>query len=224
MLLASELRGGVCKHRRMAIRSSIALLISMLALCIHARAEDLGVIGPTYDIIERDLIEVIQDKFRRMEKTGELSKLQEGYKNQVIGAIERPKAVRGIRATETARTFYIDPTWTLDRNVVDEKGRVLFPAGTKVNPFDYDKMSKTLLFFDARSKEQVTFAKRFMAESRMLVKPILVGGEPLKLMREWKREVFYDQGGALARRFSITQSPAVVSQEGKRLRVDEIRL
>jgi len=208
----------------MVIRSSIAFLISMLALSLPARAEDLGVIGPTYDIIERDLIEVIQDKFRRMEKTGELSKLQEGYKNQVIGAIEHPRAVRGIRATETARTFYIDPTWTLDRNVVDEKGRVLFQAGTKVNPFDYDKMSKALLFFDARSKEQVAFAKRFMAESRMLVKPILVGGEPLKLMREWKREVFYDQGGALTRRFSITQSPAVVSQEGKRLRVDEIRL
>jgi len=224
MLLASELRGGVCKHRRMVIRSSIAFLISMLALSLPARAEDLGVIGPTYDIIERDLIDVIRDKFRRMEKTGELSKLQEGYKNQVIGAIEHPRAVRGIRATETARTFYIDPTWTLDRNVVDEKGRVLFQAGTKVNPFDYDKMSKALLFFDARSKEQVAFAKRFMAESRMLVKPILVGGEPLKLMREWKREVFYDQGGALTRRFSITQSPAVVSQEGKRLRVDEIRL
>lgn len=208
----------------MVIHSSFVLLLSLLAFSHPLRAEDLGSIGPTYDIIERDLIEVIQDKFRRMEKTGELSKLQEGYKNQVIGAIERPKAVLGIRATETARTFYIDPTWTLDRNVVDEKGKVLFSAGTKVNPFDYDKMSKTLLFFDARSNEQVAFAKRFMVESKMLVKPILVGGEPLKLMREWKREVFYDQGGALTRRFTITQSPAVVSQEGKQLRVDEIRL
>jgi conjugal transfer pilus assembly protein TraW len=56
------------------------------------------------------------------------------------------------------------------------------------------------------------------------VKPILVGGEPLTLMREWKREVFYDQGGTLSKRFSITQSPAIVSQEGKRFRVDEIRL
>lgn len=224
MLLASELVGAACKHYRMVFRSSFALPVLILTISFPLRAEDLGSLGPTYEIIERDLIEVIQDKFRRMDKSGELSKLQEGYKNQVIGAIERPKAVRGIRATETARTFYIDPTWTLDRNVVDEKGKVLFPAGTKVNPFDYDKMSKTLLFFDARSKEQVAFAKRFMAESKVLVKPILVGGEPLKLMREWKREVFYDQGGALTRRFTIIQSPAVVSQEGKKLRVDEFRL
>ena len=70
----------------------------------------------------------------------------------------------------------------------------------------------------------MAFAKRFMAESKLPVKPILIGGAPLKLMREWKREVFYDQGGALSKRFSIAQSPAVVTQEGKRLRVDEVRL
>jgi conjugal transfer pilus assembly protein TraW len=85
-------------------------------------------------------------------------------------------------------------------------------------------MTKVLLFFDGSSKEQVEFAKRFMAESKLAVKPILVAGEPLKLMREWKMEVFYDQGGALTRRFSITQAPAVVRQEGKRIRVDEIRM
>ena len=224
MLLASELVGAACKHYRMAFRSSFALPFLILTISIPLRAEDLGSLGPTYEIIERDLIEVIQDKFRRMDKSGELSKMHEDYKRQVIGAVERPKAVRGIRATETARTFYIDPTWTLDRNVVDEKGRVLFPAGTTVNPFDYEKLSKTLLFLDARDKGQVEFAKRFLSSAKGLVKPILVGGEPLKLMREWKREIFYDQGGALTRRFSITQSPAVVSQEGKRLRVDEIRL
>ena len=54
------------------------------------------------------------------------------------------------------------------------------------------------------------------------MKPILVGGEPLKLMRQWKREIFYDQGGVLSRKFLLKQSPAIVSQEGKRLRIDEI--
>ena len=206
----------------MVLRSAFSICLCLLAIGVHA--EDLGTIGPTYDITERDLIEVIKDKLSRMERTGELARMQDDHRRRVVNGIERPKPIQGIRPTETARTFYIDPTWTLDRNVVDEKGKVLFAAGTMVNPFDYDRMSKTLLFFDARSKEQVAFAKRFMAEAKMPVKPILVGGEPLKLMREWKREVFYDQGGTLTRRFSITQSPAVVSQEGKRLRVDEIRL
>jgi conjugal transfer pilus assembly protein TraW len=200
----------------------IFLLLSALGAGLHA--EDLGTIGPTYEIAERDLIDVIKDKFRRMEKTGELAGMQEDYKRKVIGGIERPRPVPGIRATEIARTFFIDPTWTLDRNVVDEKGTVLYPAGTRINPLDYERMTQTLLFFDGRDKKQVTFARRFMAESKMRVKPILVGGEPMKLMREWKREVFYDQGGALSKRFFITQSPAVVSQEGRQLRVDELHL
>jgi conjugal transfer pilus assembly protein TraW len=207
----------------MPSRSIAAISLIFLVFCGPLQAEDLGVIGPTYEITERDLIEVIKDKFRRMEKTGELVRMQEDYKRRVIDGIERPGPVPGIRPTETARTFYIDPTWTLDRNVVDEKGNILYPAGTKINPFDYDRMRKVLLFFDGRDKKQVEFAKRFMAESRTPVKPILVAGEPLKLMREWKREVFFDQGGTLTRRFSITQSPAVVSQEGKRIRVDEVR-
>lgn len=208
----------------MSSRSLLSAFLLLFMLSAGLRAEDLGTIGTTYDIAERDLIEVIKGKLRNMEQTSEIARLHEDYKRRVIDGIERPKPVPGIKSTETARTFYIDPTFTLDRNIQDEHGRIIYPAGTKVNPFDYDRMTKVLLFFDGSSKEQVEFAKRFMAESKLAVKPILVAGEPLKLMREWKMEVFYDQGGALTRRFSITQAPAVVRQEGKRIRVDEIRM
>lgn len=207
----------------MPSRSIAAISLIFLVFCGPLQAEDLGVIGPTYEIAERDLIAVIQDRLRLMERTGDLARMQEDYKRRVIEGVEQPKPVLGIKTAETARTFYIDPTFTLDRNIQDEHGRILYPAGTKINPFDYDRMSKVLLFFDGRDKKQVDFAKRFMAESKTPVKPILVAGEPLKLMREWKREVYYDQGGTLSTRFSITQSPAVVAQEGKRIRVDEIR-
>ncbi|MDD5295881.1 MAG: type-F conjugative transfer system protein TraW [Rhodocyclaceae bacterium] len=204
-------------------RFALAIVLLLSALTVGLHAEDLGTIGPTYDIAERDLIEVITDQFRRMEKTGELAGMQEDYKRKVIGGIERPRPVPGIRPTETAHTFFIDPTWTLDRNVVDGKGNVLYPAGTRINPLDYERLIQALLFFDGRDKKQIAFARRFIAESKMRVKPILVGGEPMKLMRQWKREVFFDQGGALSRRFSITQAPAVVSQQRRQLRVDEIR-
>jgi len=215
----------VCQYmRRMHKRSAIVaitLLVTTLGMSIFA--QDMGVIGPTYDIAERDLLESIISRLQQMQATGELAHHEEEYRRRVIEGIERPRPVDGIKPTETERTFYIDPTYTLDRDIMDENGRILFPAGTKVNPFDYDRMSKVLLFFDASKEDQVTFAKRYIAQSKMPVKPILVGGEPLKLMREWKREVFYDQGGALSRRFSIKQTPAVISQEGRRIRVDEVR-
>ena len=202
------------------------ILASLLCLSIIpnlAQASDLGVVGPTYEIAERDLIEVMKDRFRRLEQTGEMRKLEDRYKAKVVEAVERPRPIPGITPTQTARTYYVDPTWTLDRNVVDEKGQVLFPAGTRVNPLEYAPLTQTLLFFDQRERSQVAFARRFLVEAKARVKPILVGGEPLKLMRQWKREVFYDQGGVLSRKFLLQQVPALITQDGNRLRVDEIR-
>ena len=64
-----------------------------------AHAEDLGVIGKTYDIAERDLIEAMKDKLRQMEKTGELAKKQDEYKNRVMSGIEHPKPIPEIGIT-----------------------------------------------------------------------------------------------------------------------------
>jgi len=201
----------------------LASLLCLSVVPMFTLANDLGIVGPVYEIAERDLIEVMKERFRRLEQTGEMRKLKERYKATVVDAVERPRPIPGITATQTARTYFVDPTWTLDRNVVDEKGQVLFPAGTRVNPLDYAPLTQTLLFFDQRERSQVAFAKRFLAEAKARVKPILVGGEPLKLMRQWKREVFYDQGGVLSRKFLVKQVPALITQDGNRLRVDEIR-
>jgi conjugal transfer pilus assembly protein TraW len=200
---------------------AILLCLSVIPSC--SLASDLGVVGPTYEIAERNLIEVMKERFRRLEQTGEMRKLEDRYKAKVVEAVERPRPIPGITPTQTARTYFIDPTWTLDRNVVDEKGQVLFPAGTRVNPLDYAPLTQTLLFFDQRERSQVVFARRFLSESKSRVKTILVGGEPLKLMRQWKREVFYDQGGVLSRKLLLKQVPALITQDGNRLRIDEIR-
>jgi conjugal transfer pilus assembly protein TraW len=201
----------------------VVALVSVLGTTV-SMAQDLGVIGPTYDITEKDLVQVIKDGLRRMQATGQLAQVENQYKQRVIYGFQHPKPVPGIRDTETARTFYVDPTYILDRNITDGHGRLLYPAGTRVNPFDYESMSKALLFFDGSDPKQVAFAKRFMAESKIVVKPILVAGDPFKLMHDWQKPVYFDQMGYLSKRFSITQSPAVVTQDGKRFRIDEIKL
>ena len=45
--------------------------------------------------LKRDLIEVIKDKFRRMEKTGELARLQEDLQAAGRRSVENPKPVQG---------------------------------------------------------------------------------------------------------------------------------
>lgn len=198
-----------------------ALVIATQVVLAHA--EDLGVIGKTYDIAERDLIEAMKDKLRQMEKTGELAKKQDEYKNRLMSGIEHPKPIPGIQATETANTHYYDPSIVTDKDIADATGKILYPRGTRVNPLDYIGWNKYLLFVDGRDQKQLDLTKRITAASDRPVKLVLVAGEPLNLMRKWKKQVYYDQGGILTRRFAITRVPAMVRQEGRRLRIDELR-
>ena len=96
--------------------------------------------------------------------------------------------------------------------------------GTKANPLDIVSLSRHLLFFDARDSRQVRRARELMTHYQGKVKPILTGGSYLDLMKSWRVPVYYDQQGMLTRRLGITQVPALVSQEGKRLRIDEMEV
>lgn len=203
----------------LAVTAATAMAISGVA-----RSEALGKIGPTYPIAEQNLLEHITAKLKEKERSGELAKLQQQARARATATVTNPPAVPGLKAAETARTFYFDPSVQLPQNVLDERGRVLFAAGTVKNPLDVISMSKHLLFFDGRDARQVKRARELIDLYRGRVKPILVGGSYLNLMKSWQIPVYYDQQGLLVRKLGITAVPAIVSQEGKRLRVDELAL
>jgi conjugal transfer pilus assembly protein TraW len=187
-----------------------------------ACALDLGAIGPVYPIHEPHLLDLIRNRLQEKERSGELKKLEEQARERAVNGVRQPTPVAGIKTTETARTFYYDPTFTLDRNVVDDRGNLLFAAGTRKNPLEIVSLSKHLLFFDARDQRQVTRARELLRFYEGRLKPILVGGSYLDLMKAWRTPVYYDQQGVLTRRLGIKQVPAIVSQEGRRIRIDEL--
>ena len=95
-------------------------------------------------------------------------------------------------------------------------------AGTRFNPLDAVSLSSYWLFFDARDARQVKQADALIRHYAGRVKPILTAGDYPEVARQWQRRVFYDQYGLITRRLGITQVPALVSQEGERLRIDEM--
>ena len=199
-----------------------AVLACMAGLSVHA--EDLGTIGPTYAISETHLLAFIGQRLREKERSGELARLADQARARGIETVTHPPPVPGIKPTETARTFYFDPSFTLDRNILDAQGHLLFAAGMRKNPLEVVSLSKRLLFFDARDRRQVARARELMFADPGRVKPILTAGSYLDLMKAWRVPVYYDQQGLLTRRFGIAQVPALVSQEGARLRIDELEV
>ncbi|WP_225934826.1 hypothetical protein [Cupriavidus sp. EM10] len=76
------------------------------------------------------------------------------------------------------------------------------------------------MFIDGRDPKQVQYAKKRIDENPR-DKVVLVAGSFLKLDREWKRPVYFDQQGILTQHFGIKRVPAVLSQKGKMLQVEE---
>jgi conjugal transfer pilus assembly protein TraW len=199
-----------------------ALVAGMSSLDVHA--EDVGTIGPTYAISETHLVAFIEQRLREKEQSGELARLADQARARGIETVTHPPPVPGIKPAETARTFYLDPSFTLERNILDAQGHLLFAAGMRKNPLEVVSLSKRLQFFDARDRRQVARARAHMAEDPGRDKPILKAGYYLDLMKAWRVPVYYDQQGLLTRRFGIAQVPALVSQEGSRLRIDELEV
>ena len=108
------------------------------------------------------------------------------------------------------------------RRILDADGKLLVPPGTTVNPLDTVSLSQALLFIDARDTAQVKRASGILDERGGKVKVILTGGSYLDLMRRWKRPVFFDQQGTLTDKLGIRHVPALVTQDGKRLKIEEI--
>lgn len=201
---------------------SAPLVLGLMLGAAGVRAIDLGVIGPTYEISEPHLLQMIEQRLREKERSGELGRLEAEARKRNIATVKNPPPVTGLRATDAVRTFYFDPSFTLDRNLLGPQGELLFAAGTRKNPLEVVSLSRHLLFFDARDPRQVGRARQLITFYQGRVKPILVGGSYLDLMQSWHLPVYYDQQGLLTRRLGITQVPALVSQDGLRLRIDEL--
>ncbi|WP_406625164.1 type-F conjugative transfer system protein TraW [Acidovorax sp. SDU_ACID1] len=201
-----------------------AIFIAAALACPAAWATDLGTLGPTYDIAEPHLLQMIEQRLREKERSGELARIEEEARTRGTDSVRNPLPVASVHTTLRPRTFYFDPTFTLDRNVLGAQGELLFAAGTRKNPLEVVSLSRHLLFFDARDARQVRHARSLMDHYRGKVKPILTGGSYLDLMKAWRTPVYYDQQGVLTRRLGIAQVPALVSQEGQRLRIDELEV
>ena len=197
-------------------------LAAALAFPAATAADDLGTVGPVYPVEEPDMLQVIEAKLHEKERTGELARLQREAAARAEASLRQPRPVEGLARATERKVRYIDPGVTFPAAILAPDRSTVVPAGTSVNPLDYLSLSSWLLFFDARDPDQTRYAATLLSRYQSGVKPILVGGSFVTVARAWKRRVYYDQGGALVRRLGIRHVPALVSQEGLWLRIDEL--
>lgn len=217
-------------------RSTTICTTLLCLLSLTANARDIGVIAPTFPIAEIDMLDWIQSRLKHLEQTGEMAKMEDMFKEQVKKSVQRPPAVEGLFTTTTPITFFVDPTLILKEDIVNEKGEVLFPKGTKVNPFDSNTwpngsslppiaMSKQLAFLDGDDERQIEWAKDYRKQNPdVIIKWILTRGEPDTVFKALNERIYFDQLGNITRKLTIKHIPTLAKQEGKRWKMQEFNV
>lgn len=196
-----------------------ALLAALLLAASSLPAKDFGGVGQLYPIAEPDILETIRTGFIAMERDGRMERLRRLSVAQVKRTIERPRGASLPRAT-AARSFAVDLSITLERDLEDHQGRVFARAGTVINPLYYSKFDKRIVMIDGDDPAQVAFALEAGDEQDTLI--VLARGAPLELMRAHGRRFWFDSDQQMLTKFNITALPSVVTRGAHSMRVSEV--
>lgn len=205
----------------MAGLTKIVLLAALIASS-DSHGNDLGVLGKTYPIIEQDMAEAIVERLKEKQASGELDKLHRKLRDDSKAYVKRPLG-RELPRAKVYRSVQFDPTVTIEKDIKDSEGRVLYPAGTLVNPLDYKPLSKTLCFINADDAEQIDWVTQYCPDE-VSNKIILVHGDFIETGRKLNRRIYFDQRGKLTDHFGIQAVPTVIRQNGRYLYVEEFKI
>ena len=187
----------------------------------HADHTDLGRIGPTWEIAEPDLVEVLQARAADLDLPARAEAAMARFWRQVP-AIALPPA-----QTTTTRRFRPEARTRSDLN--DDRGRRLLPAGSRLNPLQTLPLTARILVLDAQDPAELAWAGTQRHPSRatihLLTNPDREGGWGAwqALQRQLDAPPFL-LDRHLADRLGVRATPSLIEADGAELVVREIAL
>ena len=131
--------------------TTLSSLLSLLLISLPVPARELGRFGAVYPIVEPDALEEIRAKAARVDwkKVFNKEKMTRGIREY------QPRDLVKLPAARHARTFLADMSHTLDMDIPDGKGGILYPRGYTFNPLDYVNLTRTLVIINGNDQKQV---------------------------------------------------------------------
>jgi len=172
-------------------------------------------LGPVYPVIEPDWSTwlPLQAERRLRERPLTLSR------DQVREAIKRKMPEINLAEVKVSRTYTVDPSVQVGRPVSDHTGRILIPAGSRVNPLERLPFFRPIIVIDGRKANQVAWAGGLEEQPLILV----TGGDLFALSDRFRRQV-YPVPKALIERFAIERAPVMLSSRGGMIEIEEVLL
>lgn len=180
------------------------------ALAVHTRLESAG---KTYPIVEQD----IREEFKQKATGIDIDALFNTHNRY------QPANLHPLPRAASDRVFTVDLTHTLDHDIKDGQGNLLYPHGFTFNPLQYAGLTGGLVVIDGSDPEQIKWFKGspYFQNHRVIL--LLSGGYAALLKQELQRSVYYLTHD-IAARLQLKAAPSVVIEQDNKLTVREVRL
>jgi conjugal transfer pilus assembly protein TraW len=177
---------------------------------------DLGVAGKTYPVIERDASEELKERVRSIDWQKRLAK-------NSIDSMKRykPDTTKSLLRAREDRVRMVDMTYTLDFDVTDGKGNVVYPKGYTFNPLDFMHYDRTVVVMSGADREQVEWFKtsRYFKKPNVMV--LITDGNYYDLSEELGQPVYFAHEKIVSR-LQLHYVPSVAVQKKRMMEVSEI--
>lgn len=200
----------------MSCKISITVLTAFVFVAAFAQAtKNLGTVGETYPVVEPDVVAELQQEAAKQDKAGNTPLFSQQIK------MYQPANLHTLPRAAENRTFLVDMSYTLDRDLIDSEGRVLYPKGYTFNPLDYISFPGGLLVIDGADPSQVTWFEKTPYADNHQARLLLSNGYAFELTRQLKRPVFYLTSD-IAERLQLTAVPSIIIQKDDKLLIREV--
>lgn len=187
----------------MGLRTFLIALSSLLAMPLLAAESH--VIGRVYDIAEPDALQEIQSRVSQID-----------WQKVMSEGVERNTAAQPVPlpGAKENRSRYHIPWYTTEFDVKDQTGAVIYPKGYRFNPLEHVRLPQRLVFI---AEQDVPWAKNHLNTTDMVM---ITSGDYREIAVELERPVFI-LTEEVRDRMALQSVPAIVTQEGPTLRIEE---
>lgn len=199
------------------------VFLSFLLICIIVRyssgqvaAPDTLVVGQTYEIAEPDALAEMKQRAASINWEKLLKeKGMEAFENY------QPKNLRTLPKAARNSTRLVDMSYTLEMDVPNAQGGVLYPEGYTFNPLEYVPFTGILVVIDPTDPDQENWFIQSEYAENLHTRLLITNGKHMDVAKRLERPVFY-LSMIIAQRLDLKAVPSIVMQKDKFMEVKEI--
>jgi len=182
-------------------------IVFLMSGLVFAGPIDVGTFGALYPIAESDLLDELRNRAASTDwkKYFDTDRMEEKVKKY------RPEGTAVLSKAEKSQVRRVRYVYTLDFDVPDNFGHVLYPKGYTFNPIAYLHLwLPKIVVIDASDKKQIDWFDKSGMNSDDKVTLLITDGDYYDIAKRLKRPVFY-LSELVAEKLDLRAVPSVVT-------------